>query len=108
MGFELFFDVIFDEAKVGKMKKNSPDIVQTLHERGARYVVDVEQQPVAVLLSLTEYEHYLDLLDDEEDSQDPDLAMRLAQAADSPGPRKRLSFRDYLDQRQTVDEKVSC
>lgn len=71
-------------------------------------MVDVEQQPVAVLLSLTEYEHYLDLLDDEEDSQDPDLAMRLAQAADSPAPRERLSFRDYLDQRQTVDEKVSC
>jgi len=90
------------------MKKNQPEIIQTLHERGARYVVDVAQQPVAVLLSLAEYEHYLDLLDDEEDSRDPDLAMRLAQATEPPGPRERLSFRDYLNQRQTIDEKISC
>jgi hypothetical protein len=39
-----------------------------LHERDARCVVDTQGQPIAVLLTIEEYEHYLDLLDDEADS----------------------------------------
>ena len=51
-------------------EKSSDDMIHALRERGAHYVVDVQGQPVAVLLTLEEYEHYLDLLDDEADSQD--------------------------------------
>jgi hypothetical protein len=53
-----------------------------------------------VLLTLEEYEHYLDLLDDEADSQDHELAARLAEAAVRPPREGRPSFRDYLRQRQ--------
>ncbi len=67
-----------------------------LRERGARYVVGSEGQPVAVLLTLEEYEHYLDLLDDEADSQDDELSRRLDQATARPARKKRQSFRDYL------------
>ena len=46
-------------------ENSSADLVHTLREQGARYVVGTEGQPVAVLLSMDEYDHYLDLLDDE-------------------------------------------
>jgi hypothetical protein len=49
---------------------STDDLVHALRERGARYIVDTQGQAFAVLLSLEEYEHYLDLLDDEADSQD--------------------------------------
>ena len=81
-------------------KDPSDNLVRTLRERGARYVVGTEGHPVAVLLTLEEYEHYLDLLDDEADSQDTELAARLAQAAVRPTRKERQSFRDYLDQRK--------
>jgi PHD/YefM family antitoxin component YafN of YafNO toxin-antitoxin module len=81
-------------------EKTSDDFVQTLRERGAHYVVGTEGRPVAVLLALEEYEHYLDLLDDEADSQDAELTTRLAQAATRPPDEERQSFRDYLSQRQ--------
>jgi len=89
------------------MTENSPDIVEILREQGARYVVDAENRPVAVLLSLEEYEHYLDLLDDEQDSRDPELKARLVQAADRLDAQDRISFRDYLHQRRAADENVS-
>jgi len=76
------------------------DLVHTLREHGARYVIGTEGHPVAVLLTLEEYDHYLDLLDDEADSQDDELAARLAQAAVRPTREERQSFRDYLRQRQ--------
>jgi PHD/YefM family antitoxin component YafN of YafNO toxin-antitoxin module len=82
------------------MTKTSSDIAQILREGGARYVVDAEQHPVAVLLTPEEYEHYLDLLDDEADSQDEELAARLAQAANHSPQEDRLSLQDYLRQRQ--------
>ena len=69
---------------------STDDPARTLHERGARYVVDTRGQTLAVLLTLEEYEHYLDLLDDadeyirEADSQDAELATRLAEAAARP------------------------
>ncbi len=72
-----------------------------LREQGARYVVDTQGQPVAVLLTIEEYEHYLDLLDDEADSMDDEIAARLNEAASSPG-MKRLSFREYLSQRKNA------
>ena len=71
-----------------------------LQEHNARYVVDTEGQPIAVLLTIQEYEHYLDLLDDEMDSQDGELAERLAQAATHPIGGERQAFRDYLRQRK--------
>ncbi len=57
---------------------------RTLRERDTRYVVGTQGQAIAVLLTLEEYEHYLDLLDDEADSQDSELAARLTQAAAQP------------------------
>ena len=42
------------------------------------------------------YEHYLDLLDDEADSQDAELTARLAQAADQPTGGERQAFRVAL------------
>jgi PHD/YefM family antitoxin component YafN of YafNO toxin-antitoxin module len=87
-------------------KDPSDNLVRTLRERRARYVVGTEGHPVAVLLTLEEYEHYLDLLDDETDSQDTELAARLAQAAVRPTRKERQSFRDYLDQRKAPRAKV--
>lgn len=78
----------------------SDDLIRSLRERGGCYVVGAQDQPVAVLLTLEEYEHYLDLLDDEADSQDKDLATRLEQAATQPTGGERQSFQDYLQQRQ--------
>ena len=81
-------------------EKSSDDLVHTLRERGTHYVVDTQGQPVAVLLTLPEYEHYLDLLEDEADSQDEELAERLEQAAAQPRDGERESFRAYLAQRE--------
>ena len=81
---------------------SADDFVHTLRESGARYVVDTKGQPFAVLLTLEEYEHYLDLLEDEIDSQDAELAARLEQAAARPTGDERLAFRDYLRQREVL------
>ena len=81
------------------------DVLGTLREHGARYVVGTEGRPVAVLLTLEEYDHYLDLLDDEADSQDDELAARLVQSA-RPTREERQSFRDYLRQRETSSATV--
>jgi PHD/YefM family antitoxin component YafN of YafNO toxin-antitoxin module len=81
------------------MDDTTPDsMARALREQGGRYVVDAQNHPVAVLLTLEEYEHYLDLLDDEADSQDDDLATRLTQAAAATGDR-RTSLRAYLHRR---------
>lgn len=71
-----------------------------LRERDVRYVVDTEGQPIAVLLTIEEYEHYLDLLEDEIDIQDDELAERLAQAAAQSTGDERQNFHDYLRQRK--------
>jgi hypothetical protein len=75
----------------------------TLHERGARYVVNPQGQPLAVLLTMEEYEHYLDLLDDEADSQDVALAARLQEASARPDSTERQTFADYLRRRKASD-----
>lgn len=86
-------------------KSESNESFDTLREQGTHYVVDTEGRPVAVLLTLQEYSHYLDLLEDEADNQDEDLAKRLKQAlAPSPG-EVRESFRDYLHQRRTFRDE---
>jgi hypothetical protein len=83
------------------MGEHSEDnLVHTLRERGARYIVDTQGQALAVLLTLEEYEHYLDLLDDEADSQDDELAARLTQATEQPTGGERQAFRDYLRERR--------
>jgi PHD/YefM family antitoxin component YafN of YafNO toxin-antitoxin module len=74
-----------------------------LRERNARYVVDTQGQPIAILLTIEEYEHYLDLLDDELDGQDNELAVRLTQAAAQSTGGERQAFRDYLCQRKVSD-----
>lgn len=88
-------------------EKSLDDLVHTLRERGAHYVVDTQGQPIAVLLTLDEYDHYLDMLDDETDSQDEELADRLEQAAGRPTGDERTSIRDYLAERgSSRDEEV--
>lgn len=83
------------------MSERPPDeLASALRERGIHYIVGTGGEPVGVLLALDEYEHYLDLLDDEADSQDPELARRLAQATSRPTDEERLDFRAYLSQRQ--------
>ena len=82
---------------------STDDLERTLRERGARYVVDTQGQPLAVLLTLEEYEHYLDLLDDEADSQDTELIARLEQAIAQPTGGERQAFRDYVRQRESLD-----
>ena len=72
-----------------------------LYEQGARYVVDTQGQPVAVLLTIEEYEHYLDLLEDEADSMDEEINARLNEAVSSPR-MERVSFREYLSQRKNA------
>lgn len=88
------------------MNKQPDTLEQTLRESGARYVVGAQGQPVAVLLSIDEYEHYLDLLDDEVDSRDNKVALRLAQAADRDSGGERQAFRDYLHNRETPDARI--
>jgi PHD/YefM family antitoxin component YafN of YafNO toxin-antitoxin module len=77
------------------MDEQADKLDKVLRERNARYVVDEQGQAVAVLLTVDEYEHYLDLLEDEADSQDPELATRLAQAADRSRGPERERFREY-------------
>jgi PHD/YefM family antitoxin component YafN of YafNO toxin-antitoxin module len=86
---------------------DQPDTLeQTLRETRARYIVGSQGEPVAVLLTLDEYQHYLDLLDDEADGQDPELAARIARAT-TPSPNgERTSFREYLRQRRDRDAQV--
>lgn len=86
--------------------KSSDDLIHKIREQGARYVVGAEGNPIAVLLTLKEYEHYLDLLDDEADSRDNELSKRLGQAAVQPARKRRQSFRDYLRQRETSHAEV--
>jgi PHD/YefM family antitoxin component YafN of YafNO toxin-antitoxin module len=89
------------------MDDTAPDTVaKTLREQGGRYVVDAESRPVAVLLTLEEYEHYLDLLDDEEDSHDEDLRDRLALAAVPRADVERPPLREYLRQRSPDDASL--
>jgi hypothetical protein len=51
-------------------------------------------------LTLHEYDHYQDLLEDKADSQDKELAARLAQAAAKPNGGERQPFSSYLHQRR--------
>ncbi len=87
-------------------KKSSERRADALREEGVHYVVDAKGEPLAVLLTLQEYEHYLDLLADEADSGDIELATRLMQAR--KGERsERMGFREYLRQRTEEDDEVS-
>jgi PHD/YefM family antitoxin component YafN of YafNO toxin-antitoxin module len=79
---------------------------RTVRETGAQYIVNADGQRIAVLLSIQEYEHYLDLLDDEADSQDTELAARLAQASSRPTGGERQPFRDYLHRRGVDDANL--
>jgi hypothetical protein len=81
-------------------KKN--DLENILREQGIQYIVDSQGLPQAVLLSMNEYLHYLDLLDDEADDQDKALAERLSMASVQPTGGERQSFRDYLETRQAT------
>jgi len=56
-------------------------------------------------LTLAEYDHYLDLLEDEAASQDVELAARLRQARQDRGS-ERMAFRDYLRQRSLNDGEI--
>ena len=86
---------------------DQPDALEkTLREQSARYVVGTQGKPVAVLLTLDEYEHYLDLLDDEADSQDKELAARIARAANPPQDGERTGFREYLRRREARDAPI--
>jgi PHD/YefM family antitoxin component YafN of YafNO toxin-antitoxin module len=89
------------------MSKDPTDnLPRTLRETGAQYVVNGDGQRVAVLLPIQEYEHYLDLLEDEADSQDAELAARLAQAGSQTIGGERQPFRDYLHQRGVDDARL--
>jgi PHD/YefM family antitoxin component YafN of YafNO toxin-antitoxin module len=88
------------------MAEQTDGLDKVLRERGARYVVDGQGQAVAVLLTVDEYEHYLDLLEDEADSQDPGLAARLAQAAERSIPGERETFREYSRRRASSDAEI--
>jgi len=84
----------------------SRDWNRRLRESSARYVVDTQGEPIGVLLTIEEYETYLDLLDDKDDTHDDDLASRLEQAATRPTDGERQTFRDYLTQRKASDGQV--
>jgi PHD/YefM family antitoxin component YafN of YafNO toxin-antitoxin module len=87
-------------------EKTPDDLVHILREQGARYVVGAEGKPVAVLLTLEEYDHYLHLLDDEAVCQDAELATRLARAAVRTTDADRLSLREYLSQRRGPHDEI--
>ena len=86
------------------MDEQADELDKVLRERNARYVVDAQGQAVAVLLTMREYEHYLDLLEDEADSQDQELAARLAQAADRSPSTERERFREYVRHRRASSD----
>jgi hypothetical protein len=79
-------------------------ILKELNE--VQFVVTSDGQRIAALLPIEAYHHYLDLLEDEADSQDPELAGRLEQAANQPANAERQSFRDYLRQRGVDDASL--
>jgi hypothetical protein len=79
---------------------STADLLQILREPGGHYVAGAQGQPVAVLLTLEECDHYLDLLDDEADSQDKELVARLGQAAAQPTSGERQPIQGYLQRRQ--------
>jgi len=79
---------------------------RTLREPTAQYVVGAQGRPVAVLLTLEEYSHYLDLLDDEADSRDAQLTARLDLASKRPARKQRVPFRDYVRQREAARGQV--
>ncbi len=88
------------------MNNTSSDTIgKVLRERGARYVVDTQNQPVAVLLTIEEYEHYLDLLNDEYDCQDEEIKARLVKAAD-PSSTPRSSLSAYLPRRSPANAET--
>ena len=87
-------------------KKRSEHPASILGERAPHYVVDTGGETVAVLLTLDEYKHYLDLLEDEADSQDADLAARLRQVREGKDS-ERMTFRDYLRQRPLSNDEIS-
>ena len=88
-------------------KSTSKNRPRVLREQAARYVVGASGQPVAVLLTLEEYDRYLDLLDDQVDSHDPKLAARLAQAAARPVRQAQHTFQDYVRRRKTSRGRLS-
>jgi len=79
---------------------------RALREQGARYVVTAQGQPVGVLLTLEDYARYLDLLDDEADSQDSELAARLDRAATPSRRQKRLAFQEYASRREASGDQI--
>ena len=81
-------------------KSTRKNPARALREQGARYVVGTQGQPIAVLLTLEEYDRHLDLLDDETDSQNADLAARLARASTRPVRQERLAFREHKRRRE--------
>ena len=87
-------------------EKSAENQSDKLRESSPRYVVDASGEPIAVLLSIDEYEHYLDLLDDEEDSADREIIARLQQAA-SQGENEGIDFQQYLDKRKEGDAGLS-
>ena len=86
-------------------QQKNDEFTAMLREQGVQYVVDSAGQPVAVLLAVEEYEHYLDLMEDEADSQDAELAQRLTAAAQS-SREERLSFREYMVGREAMNDDV--
>ncbi len=72
-------------------------------ESAVQFVVTPDGQRIAALLPIEIYNHYLELLEDEADSQNAELATRLEQAAKQPVDTERQSFRDYLHQRGVDD-----
>jgi prevent-host-death family protein len=75
--------------------------IRRVRDTGERVVMEQQGELVAALISVQDYEHYLDLLDDEADSEDAELAGRLALAADSSAGG-REPFRDYLKRRESA------
>ncbi len=85
---------------------NLDKALKALRESGAPYVIGRKGEPLGVLLTLEEYDHYLDLLDDEADCQDEELAGRLEQAATHAQHGERQTFEDYLRNRHESDGEV--
>ncbi len=78
----------------------NPPTGHALSEHGTRYVVGKEGYPVAVILTLEEYNHYLDLLGGKVNDQNAILAARLMQTAAQLAHEEHQSIRDYLQQRR--------
>lgn len=76
---------------------------QVINPPAIQFIVTPDGQRVAAVLPIEVYHHYLELLEDEADSQDTELATRLEQAANPSSPSEGQSFRDYLRQRGIGD-----